>query len=90
MSGRSPSTASWAVASFSAGVALLALAALPFTAALAGGETLRRTAFGAVVVVGLCAVVVVVALDLLGARARSVSARTRARPSTVGRPLSRR
>ena len=90
MSARCASTGRWAVASFSAGVALLALAALPFTAALAGGETFRRTAFAAVVVVAVCALAIVVALDLLGARSRSVSTRTRPRSSTVGRAQPRR
>ena len=64
------STARWAVASFSAGVALLALAALPFTATLADGETLRRTVLAVVIVVAAAGFVVVAALDLIGARSR--------------------
>ncbi|HUJ55784.1 MAG TPA: hypothetical protein VLW49_07330 [Gaiellaceae bacterium] len=62
----SVSTGRWAVASFSGGVALLALAALPFTAWLGDGETFRQTAFAVVVVLAACALVAVVALDLLG------------------------
>jgi hypothetical protein len=71
----SVSTGRWAVASFSAGVALLALTALPFTAWLAGSETFRQTAFAVVVIVVACGLVIVVALDLLGARGRPVTGR---------------
>jgi len=66
------STTRWAVASFFAGVAGLALVALALVAVCAGGTSVAfRQAFlaAAIVVVG-CTLVVTVALDLLDERRR--------------------
>lgn len=67
---RSASTVRWAVASFSTGIALLAVVAVLLTAALGEGEALRRTVLGAAIVVGLAVLVVVASLDVLGERVR--------------------
>lgn len=89
---RSASTVRWTVASFSAGIGLLALAAVVLVAALADGEALRRTLLAVGLVVGAAALLVVVALDLLGARSRRAGVRERAgrEPPRSARPSSRR
>jgi hypothetical protein len=66
------STLRWTIASFCGGVCLLALASVPLVAvcAGAGSASFRHAAVAAVVVAAVCLLAVVVALDLLGARAR--------------------
>ncbi len=65
------STGRWAVASFVAGLAVLALASLPVVAICFGrGEELRHAAFVVVLILVTAALVVVATLDLLGERER--------------------
>jgi len=74
----------WAVASFLAGVFALALASVPLVAVCAGAgtESFDRAALAAVMVAVGCLLVVVVTLDLLGARARRSA---HDRPPRLGR-----
>ena len=65
------STFRWAIASFLAGVGSLALASIPLVAVCAGAGTVafRQAVLAALVVAAGCLLVVVLTLDLLGARA---------------------
>lgn len=80
------STLRWAVVSFLGGVAALALLSIPLVAVCfgAGGASFDRAALTAGLVAGACLVVVVIALDLLGARARRTAA-----PGAASRGASR-
>lgn len=79
------STLRWAVVSFLGGVAALALLSIPLVAVClgAGGASFDRAALTAGLVAGAC-LVVVIALDLLGARARRTAA-----PGAASRGASR-
>lgn len=62
----------WTIASFLGGVCVLCLASVPLVAYCAGADStaLRHAVYATVVIAFVCALVIVVALDLLGARAR--------------------
>jgi hypothetical protein len=81
------STFRWAIASFLAGVAALALGSIPLVAVCvgAGGEAFERAAFVGVVVAAACLLVVVVTLDVLGARGRRTAHGRAARRRPRGR-----
>jgi peptidoglycan/LPS O-acetylase OafA/YrhL len=81
----------WAVASFLGCVGVLALASIPLVAVCvgAGSPHFRHAALAAVLVAAACLLGVVLALDLLGARARR-NAPKRRTPREVGRLRSRR
>jgi len=84
------STFRWAMASFIAGVGALALASIPLVAVCAGVGTVafRQAGLAALVVAAGCLLVVVLTLDLLGARVGRDAPRrrpARARTSQSGR-----
>jgi len=70
----------WAIASFLGAIAALALASVPLVAVCAGAGSVafRQSVLAALVVAGTCLLVVVLALDLLGARSRRNAPRRRA------------
>lgn len=76
----------WAIASFLTGVAALAFGSIPLVALCVGAssDTFDHAALAALIVAVGCLLLVVVALDLLGERARRTAPR-RPRPRLVER-----